>query len=271
MGLWPSLRRRPAADFREHRKYVPGDDVRFVDWRASARHEQIFLKQGEQPRQSTIYVLLDVSGSMAWGEPPKSDAALALAAAFGYLALAHGDRLQVIPLHDQGPAAAKPLGSISGKGQLPALIQYLRGLTFEGQADVGQAVGDFSRKAARGGIVLLVSDLLAAEDFAAALAPLPPPAWKVAVLHILHPQELHPEIDGDLEMIDQETGEKANYDLDAKALAAYQDHLRAWRQALERTCIDHHALYTLIRSDWSLEQEVIPHLRQLGLLEPLSG
>jgi uncharacterized protein (DUF58 family) len=97
VGLRPSLRRRPSAEFQQHRMYVPGDDVRFVDWKASARAEHIFVKQGEQPKEATVYLLLDCSASMAWGSPPKSQAALQLAAALAYLALSHGDRFMLVP------------------------------------------------------------------------------------------------------------------------------------------------------------------------------
>ncbi|MBN2501013.1 MAG: DUF58 domain-containing protein, partial [Anaerolineales bacterium] len=85
IGERRSSRRRPDVDFREHRAYVPGDDLRFVDWRASARSETFFVKQGEQTKEAAVFLLLDCSASMAWGEPPKNQTALALAAALGYL------------------------------------------------------------------------------------------------------------------------------------------------------------------------------------------
>ena len=92
IGQRPSFRRQPAPDFREHRAYVPGDDIRYVDWRASARHEQFFVKQGEYPKEATVYLLVDCSASMNWGEPPKRQTQLQLTATLAYLALAHRDR-----------------------------------------------------------------------------------------------------------------------------------------------------------------------------------
>ena len=70
-GTRASIRRRPAFDFREHRTYVPGDDVRYVDWKASARQEHIFIKQGEYPKEASVQILLDCSRSMDWGNPRK--------------------------------------------------------------------------------------------------------------------------------------------------------------------------------------------------------
>ena len=93
VGMRPSLRRRPSSEFKEHRMYVTGDDVRFVDWKASSRSEHVFVKLGEQPKEATVYILLDCSQSMDWGDPPKVGTALALAAAIGYMALSQGRSL----------------------------------------------------------------------------------------------------------------------------------------------------------------------------------
>ncbi len=92
-----SNRRKPAIEFREHRMYVPGDDIRFVDWQASARQDQVFIRQGEMPKDVIVYLLLDTSASMLWGKTPKRNAQLSLAAALGYAALQNGDRLYVHP------------------------------------------------------------------------------------------------------------------------------------------------------------------------------
>ncbi len=266
-GLRPSIRRKPAVEFRDHRKYVPGDDVRFVDWRASARHEHIFLKQGEQPKETMVSVLLDCSASMAWGSPPRHAAALALAAAFGYLALAHGDRLRVVPfggVRTLNPLSA--LGPLGGKGQLPTLLNYLRDLPFGGQADFTETLRAFSRRTSHGGLVLVISDLLDVGEIGPALGFLPAPAWDVRVFHLLHPEELAPTVRGGFEMVDAESGQAVNYDVDAKALAEYQARLQSWRDALEMACVERHALYTLIHSDWSLGGEVLPHLRRMGVV-----
>jgi uncharacterized protein (DUF58 family) len=275
-GLRPSTRRRPAAEFLEHRQYVPGDDVRFVDWKASARSEHIYLKQGEQPQETTAHILIDTSASMAWGNPPKSHAALSLAAAMGYLTLANEDRLQIIPLENPRSSASIRVQNYKGKAQFPFLLNHLRTLPFDaaqgkpfyGKTDLAQSLRDFSRSNARGGVVLILSDLLDAHDLPAALATLPRPTWEVTVFHLLHPHELNPPINGQFELVDSETGQSTNYDLTPRALDNYRKNLQTWRDAIELACIENKAFYTLIPTDWSLEKEVIPHLRKVRVLEP---
>jgi uncharacterized protein (DUF58 family) len=261
-GQRPSPRRKPSADFREHRQYVPGDDVRFVDWRASARHEQIFLRQGEQPHEISVYLLLDVSASMAWGEPSKRTSALRVAAALGYLALSHDDRLTLLPIGNQ----AKPLGPIKGKGQFPGLLNYLKVLEFGGEADLMEQARQLRQLVGRGGLVFVLSDLLGS-DLAEALQLLPAPTWEVNVLHLLHPSEINPALKGDYEIVDIETGQAVNYDIDPKAVQNYSKNLQTWLNQVELSCIDHKASYTLIPTGGSLEREVIPQLRRLQIIQ----
>lgn len=264
-GQRPSTRRRPAADFREHRKYVMGDDVRFVDWKASARSEQIFLKQGELPQETNIHLIIDTSASMAWGSPPKSHAVLRLAAALGYLALSSDDRLQVIPIKKQGGGNLEQV--FKGKGQFPALLNHLRQLTFEGTADLKETIEILAKKH-RGGLVIILSDLLDMPDSDLAFVRLPRPAWEVKVLHTLHPAELIPDISGDLQMQDLETGAVENYDITAQGLETYHRHLESWRSALELACIESRAHYALLSTGMSLEMEILPLLHRAGILEP---
>lgn len=267
IGVRPSTRRRATAEFREHRKYVPGDDVRFVDWKASARQEQIFLKQGENPRDTSVAILLDCSASMAWGDPPRWRAALGLASILGYLALAHGDRLTVVPLGAPGDKRLAPkLGPVSGKGQFPTLLNYLQSLPFGGDAAWGDEIQKFAHTTGTGGLVYLLSDLWEAETLGAGLAELPAPKWHVTLFHLLHTEELEPTLKGDLELVDVETGEKANYDIDARAVAAYKERLQAWLKQVEQTCLDNRVLYARLPSDASLDH-LLPQLRLLGVIE----
>ncbi|HUF37397.1 MAG TPA: DUF58 domain-containing protein [Anaerolineales bacterium] len=268
-GQRPSARRRPAADFREHRQYVAGDDIRFVDWNASARSEQVFLKQGEQPQETTVHLLVDTSASMAWGEPPKHAAVLPLAAALGYLALNGDDRLHLVPLLTEGGTAAGPVDRpFKGKGQFPTLWKTLQGLRFDGRSRLLPTVRRLVQTS-RGGIVLVLSDLLEEDELDKALALLPRPAWEAYVLHTLHPAELEPALLGEFELVDSETGRRAGYDVDAPALDAYRARLDRWRGDVERVCIRHSVLYTLVSTGWSLERESVPHLLGLRVLEPV--
>ena len=263
-GMRSSLRRKPAYDFQEHRLYIPGDDVRFIDWKASARQEHVFIKQGEHPREATVCLLLDCSASMFWGEPPKSGLALQLAAAIGYLALSNRDRFYMQPMQPN----ITPFGPFEGKGQVPLLLNYLQSLSFVGGLNLVDSVNALTRRM-RGGLVFVLSDLLGVDDLAQALDLLPPPTWDVIVLQLLHPEEIKPGIKGDFQMVDIETGRVTNYDINAKAVQMYHQRIEQWRSEVESVCAQSGAFYTLVNTNWRLGEEAIPHLRSLNILTPL--
>ena len=267
-GTRSSHRRKPAGEFREHRQYTPGDDVRYVDWKASARQEHIFIKQGEQQNAAVVYLLLDCSASMAWGSPPKTNAALSLAHALGYMALAHNDRLVIMPVNGSTTMgrpldSLHPLGPLWGKGQAPVLSKYFQAVKFQGQVDMAQTLAGLGRrKISRGGLVLVISDLLGVQNLSAGLEALPAPLWNVVFLHLLHPQELSPELNGYFEMQDSETGEKKLYPVTPRVLKTYRQRLDAWRNEISQTCLERKAVYTMIPTHWSLENEILPQLRR---------
>jgi uncharacterized protein (DUF58 family) len=284
-GARSSRQRKPASDFREHRQYVPGDDVRYVDWKASARQEHVFIKQGEQEKAALVYVLIDASASMGWGQPPKSNVALSLAHALGYLALAQQDRLLVLPVTPSAspviagqagvPAGAAnrglhPLGPLWGKGQASQLAGYLQAIRFGGRVDLSYTLAGLSRRnLSRGGLVVVISDLLSVQDLRRGLEALPAPTWQVVVCHLLHPAELDPALDGHLQMVDIETGAKKLYTVTARSLETYRRRLSEWQEQLSQVCREHKAIYSQLSTGWSMETQIIPQLRRDQVVKSL--
>jgi uncharacterized protein (DUF58 family) len=267
IGARASFRRLPASDFREHRQYLPGDDLRHVDWNASARSEHVFVKLGERPKEATIHILLDSTASMQWGEPSKVWAARRLAAALGYISLNFGDRLVI----SDSAGQAAPFGPKMGKGQVPALLRYLRDLSFPKQADLPTATLRLARQHGRGGLALIISDLAEVEDLTPVLAPLRPPTWQVLVLHLLHPAELEPTLRGEIELHDSETGERANYDLSPEAVERYKTFAAEWCAKVEVACTALGAGYARVLADWPIEEAVLPYLRRRRVVDQVQA
>jgi len=263
IGNRQSYRLKPSIEFKEYRSYVPGDDIRFVDWRATARHENIFIRQGELPKDVIVYLLLDCSASMNWGRVPKMETQLALASALSYSALTQGDRLVIYPY---GGIKNVEFGPVSGKGNLPSVARYLRQLRYGGEGNLLQAIKRLTQKVSRGGVVFILSDLLESGDFSSVLSYVPPPRWWVNLLHLLHPNELAPEITGAYELEDSETGKRFNMDITSVALQEYRTRINKWMSDLEMLCVEQHAFYNLINTNWSLGEEIIPYLREHQVL-----
>lgn len=266
IGQRPSLRRLPSVDFLDHRLYIPGDDIRFIDWKASARSEHTFIKQGNLPREISVYILLDCSSSMLWNGNQKSSTMFQLALTLSHLALAHSDRLYLVPI---GSEKTRPFGPLHGKGQIPAIINYFKQLPLKGEVDVENGLLHFRRTIAKtGGLVFVLSDLLYVKSLDQSLKRFKAPSWDVVFFHILHPDEIKPKISGNFEFKDIETGLRINYDVNDKAKESYSRHLNDWISRLGEECVDHNHFYTLIPSDWDLDTQIIPHLKSKNLAVP---
>ena len=266
IGIRPSWRLKPSIEFKEYRSYVPGDDIRFVDWRATARHENAFVKQGEQPKDVIVYLLVDCSASMHWGRVPKSQTQLSLASALSYMALTHGDRLVIIPY---GGGRNIEFGPASGKGYLPHIARYFKHLSYTGSGSLEQAVQLLKKRYSRGGVVFILSDLLESGNLTEILAKMPAPRWWVHILHLLHPYEIAPTISGTYELEDSETGKRVNIDVSQEALVEYGVRVQKWMSDLELISVENHAFYNLIETDWLLGEEVLPYLREHQVLVDL--
>lgn len=263
-GQHPSRWQLPASVFSDHRPYSSGDDLRYVDWNAYARHGHILLKLGEAEQDVNIHLLLDCSRSMAWGQPPKFRSAQRLAAALGYLALAHSDRLNIVPF---GAAALRPFGPAQGKGRLVELLRYIEAIPAQQQTDLSRVLKQHARAHSRGGLLVLLSDLLTSDGLAEGLRELQPPRWQVLVIHLLDPRELRPDLQGPLELEDSETGQRLELTLDNDILAAYQRNMTAWQERIAGICARRGAAYARIMTNWPLEEKVVPYLRARQLLK----
>jgi hypothetical protein len=159
-------------------------------------------------------------------------------------------------------------GPAQGKGQVAGLLRFLRGLPVHVRVDVAEAAQRHARQHARGGYAVLISDLLEVDAMQDLLDSYPLPGWQLLVAHLLHPAELEPTLRGEVELEDLESGERANYDLDARAVARYQTAVRAWCAQVEQACFDETVAYARILADWPIEQAVMPYLQRRGVVQP---
>lgn len=254
----------PATIFSDHRPYSPGDDYRHVDWNAYAHQDEVFVRLGEIEQSVNVHLLLDVSRSMAWGEPPKLRAAQRLVAALGYLALAHHDRLRVTPF---GEAPLAGFGPAQGKARLFDMLGFVERARADQPTALADALAGYARQHSHGGLLIVCSDLLAPDGLERGLAALPPPRWQVLVLHLLDPRELSGAVAaGPVELEDAETGQRLPLLLDAATLAEYRRAVRAWQERVAATCARRGATYAQIPADWPIERQALPYLRARRML-----
>ncbi|WP_255603050.1 DUF58 domain-containing protein, partial [Oscillochloris sp. ZM17-4] len=204
-GEHPSRHQIPASIFSDHRPYSSGDDLRYVDWNAYARQDHVLLRLGEAEQDVNVHLLLDASRSMTLGSPPRMRLAQQLVGALGYLALAHSDRLQIVPF---GPSALPAFGPAQGKARMIEMLRFVAGLAPQPATGLASVIRQHARRSPQGGMIVICSDLLTSDGLAEGLRALAPPRWQTLVLHLLDQRDLRPDIQGPVELEDSETGQR---------------------------------------------------------------
>lgn len=260
-----SPRRGSSVEFADFRPYTPGDDIRQIDWNLYARMEKFFLKLFVAEEELTIHLLVDNSRSMDWGDPNKLDYARRMAGAFGYIALSSLDRVTVSAFGVGEQRGATQLPGVRGKRGAFPLFQFLQHLPVSASGNLVAACQRYAQTARLPGPLLLCSDLMD-EGWRDALKALSSRPFEITVMHILAPQELEPQLDGDFRLLDSETGTPVEITADDDLLRRYQANLAAWRSEVEGYCNARGIIYFAADSSVSVEEFVLAQMRQRGVL-----
>ncbi len=246
-------------EFAGHRAYGPGDEIRDVDWAASARTGRLFVKERAREASDRVTVALDGSASMAsFG---KWTAARRLAAAAGMLALAGGARVDLALLQE---GAARRVAAFRGRGGMPRLLEALSGMEARGAADLPRALLSLPRPAGRGASLVLVSDLLEPGDLGPPLLARAARGEEAVILEVLAPEERAPRGRGTLVLRDPESGRSAT-------LSVGEREARAFAAEVRRRLEEHAALARRLRATWILARTEIPAAEVLAPLAAAGG
>jgi uncharacterized protein (DUF58 family) len=262
-----SPKRGASVEFADFRPYTPGDDIRQIDWNLYARAERFYLKLFVAEEELTVHLLVDTSASMDWGAPNKLRHARQLAAAYGYIALSNLDRVTVTAFGAGSGAGSggASLGSVRGKRGAVPLFGFLQRLAATPGGDLARACQRYAQTARTPGPLLLCSDLLDS-GWKAALGALSARPFEITLMHILAPQELEPELDGDFRLTDVEGGSPVEISADLDLLRRYRQNLADWRAEIESYCSGRGIAYLPVDSGLPVEEFVLGRMRQRGLL-----
>ena len=256
-GVRRSRQTGSSAEFSDYREYIPGDDIRRIDWNALARFDRIFLKLFMEEQESAVTVLLDGSGSMQ----EKWTAARQAAEAVGYLALTGGDRLRVIFLQEPENRMS-PL--LSGRQAYARLAQFLDACTPRGGGSLTERV--LRAEGLRKGLCFLISDCYEENGIGTALDHLRYRGQECAVIQPLSSFELDPALDGALKLTDPEGGEAVDLLADREALDRYRQALEQFLRGIRETCFRRETPYALLDAGKNFEEEWIPLLSGSGMI-----
>jgi uncharacterized protein (DUF58 family) len=184
-GRHKSPRHGASVEFRQHRFYTAGDEVRHIDWRLLARTDRPFVRQFEQETNLRCMIALDASGSM--GYRGKFDYSLRLATALAYLLLGNGEH---VGLSVFTGAIDRWISPLSSTQQLARLVDAMERTVPRGNSEV-KSLHDICQRLRRRSLVIVVSDLFfSADQIATALARLRHNRHETILARILHPDEI---------------------------------------------------------------------------------
>jgi len=252
-----------SVEFADHRRYVVGDDLRFVDWNIYGRLEQLFLKLFLEEQDLTVYIVIDSSGSMDFGEPAKGFFIKKLAAALGYVSLVNNNRVSLSSFAD---GITGDLSHMRGRSYLPQMAEFLLtcrdvGPTFFEKSCRQRASGRFGS-----GVMIVLSDFLFKDGYQSGLRRLISDRFDLYLIQVLSPQEMEPDLTGELKLVDIEDGDAAEITVSAALLKYYKRTLASYCNELKQFCTQRGAAYVLANSADKVEHLVLNYLRRIGLL-----
>jgi uncharacterized protein (DUF58 family) len=246
------------------RPYQPGDDVRFIDWNATARMREPHVRVHVGERAMTTWLMLDVSPSMAFGTAlrRKADVAEGVALAIGHVATRRGNRLGVVAFGGPQPRMLPPRQGRAGLLGLLAELRVEEPEDATGATSLGEAARRLAALARARGLIVVVSDFRGSRDWEGQLRTLRARHGVLAV-EVRDPRELELPAVGDVWMVDPETGRQLVVNTSRRrvrnrfkaAAAAEREEVAA---ALRRAGADHVVLST--GGDWL--RDLAAHLRR---------
>jgi uncharacterized protein (DUF58 family) len=289
-----SPRRGASVEFRDFRKYEPGDDFRHVDWSIFARLERLMLRQFVEEEDVRIDILIDKSRSMRFGDPiTKFDFARRAAAALAFLAVSSLDRVGIATFDSE---IRSRIRALRGRGHLHSVLSFLEGLkdqppesessaaaTKDTNAPVGNLAAESNepdlvtnlsavlrrhqRSNARPGVIFVISDFLDAGNFRTELKLLAQRGFDLNLIQVLAPEELEPQLKGDLMLADSETGAVREITINERVLEAYRSALASYTTSLESFCRARGIGYTMLSANVSFEDLLLKKLVESRMAE----
>ena len=239
-GFLHGLHRSPfvgfSVEFASHHEYVPGDDPRHINWKIYARQHRLYVKEFDGDTNLNLYILLDVSGSMACASLGRSklNYAATLAAALAHLAIRQHDAAGVTLFADSVLASLPPRASAHQQQEILGLIDSA---ATQSQTDAGRAIHQAAELCRKRGVVAVISDCF--DDLTRIMDGLDHLLFlrhEVVLFQVLDPWERDLPLEGNVRFRDLETGETLTT-LSEGVRDSYRKAVRQWLTELDGECL----------------------------------
>jgi uncharacterized protein (DUF58 family) len=262
-GFKHGLHRSPylgfSVEFASHREYLPGDDLRHINWKLYGRQDRLYIKQYDAETNLDLHIALDVSGSMQTASPGVSKLryGIMLAAALAHLSLGQRDAAGMTLFSDRVVHHVKPQ---SRPDQLFEILYPLTQISEHAASASPQALHEFAELAPRRGMIALISDFYYdIGELSQCIEHLRHTGHNILLFHVLDPIEHHLPLDGPVRFHDLETGEELVSQAH-ELRANFAEAVTKWQDEMKRCCLNHDADYIPLVTDSPLDRPLTDYL-----------
>jgi len=260
-GERAGLKKGSSLEFSDYREYLPGDDIRNIDWNIYARTERLFLKLFLEEQSKPVYFVLDASGSMNFGNPTKFEYALAMAGGLSYVSLLNYDHPRILLIHE----GSFQIFRISSIRHFFAAIRRLDDVRPAGGTKWSAALRKIALSNFPKGIFFLISDFYSLDGWDG-MKLLAAAGNELHCMQVLADEEVQPEFRGDLRLIDSETQSESEVSISPSVLKRYNARLKQMQESLKTTAFHSLSSFHGIRTSIPLKDLLLHDLRKSGVL-----
>jgi uncharacterized protein (DUF58 family) len=266
-GSHLSPRRGSSLEFADYRHYAPGDDFRYIDWNLYGRSDKLYIKLFKEEEDLLTYIFVDASASMGFpGGDRKFAAAVSIALALAYVALSSGDRVMVRVLGGSGRKSAPAF--VTGRHRIVELARQLAAIKPAGQLDLAPELARELAVLKRAGKVFVISDFqMMFNSIAQAMGLFVASNMDATAVQVLGGGELAAgDLEGDVEVVDCESGERLRVSISRRGREQYRATLMRLAREIRAMCLQRGLRYTLYTTDRSFQDFFIRAVTELGLV-----
>lgn len=248
-----------SVEFVEHRQYMPGDEIRYIDWKVYGKSDRFYIKKFEEETNLKSYIILDTSGSMGFKSDKSSEKLTKLeygcylTASLTYLMLKQRDSVGLVTFDDK---IKKYIPPRNGPSHLHAIISELESSTPGEETNISSTFHELAQRIFRRGLVIIISDLIDdPETVLRSLKHFRHKKHEVIVFHILDPAELTFPFSGPIIFKDLETNKQLSVEaefLKNEYLARIRKLISEYKNGCNASLIDYVQMDTSVPFDYAL-------------------
>jgi len=252
-----------SVEFTEHRPYMPGDDLRKLDWKILAKTNRYYIKQFEEETNLSAHIFIDTSASMGFSSEQKNISKLKyssyLAASLSYLMIKQKDAVG-LGLYDS--TLHNYLSPRTSPSHLHRLLVALENMKPSSNTSISDAIGPFIEKIKRKGLIILISDLFdSIENILRLIKQFRYNGHEVIIFHIMDEQEVQFNYSNNLQFVDVESNESINT-IPAQIKKQYKIAVEEFISKIKNSCHQHKIDYTLLTTSTKYDIALLQYLNK---------